>query len=233
MPQGSCSGRVATPMLCARVFGVAADSRLLKNNSAREILMLATTALVFFVTIFSSATFKTNQRSCYCRRLLLSGQASATRIFALCTFDMLVKVCLEDLQGSCLLIFCDMFHTHATPRPTTLTVSFAPHLSHVLPLRTPYGSLCQNQAGARSTPPTFRMYTTGDIFETLGAEVVMRYRDVSWTGNKVGAGQHKSNGATRRRQEVSVVEMQVTWVGGCTHILVWLDSVEVPQVRRL
>lgn len=77
------------------------------------------------------------------------------------------------------------------------------------------------------------MYTTGDIFEALGAEVVMRYRDVSWTGNKVEAGQYTSNGTTRRRQEVSVVEIQVTWVGGCTHILGWLDAVEVPQVRRL
>lgn len=76
------------------------------------------------------------------------------------------------------------------------------------------------------------MYTTGDIFEALGAEAVMRSQDVSWTGKKVEPGQSKSNGVTRRRQEVSVMEIQVTWVGGCTHILAWLDSVEVPQVVR-
>ncbi|CAM9156837.1 unnamed protein product, partial [Laminaria digitata] len=86
-----------------------------------------------------------------------------------------------------------------------------------------YGCL-KNQAGAGSTPPTFRMYTTGDIFEALGAEAVMRSQDVSWTGKKVEPGQSKSNGVARRRQEVSVVEIQVTWVGGCTHILAWLDS---------
>lgn len=92
----------------------------------------------------------------------------------------------------------------------------------------------QNQAGAGSTPPTFRMYTTGDIFEALGAEVVMRSQGVGWTGKKVEPGQNKSNGAAKRRQEVSVVEVQVTWVGGCTHVLAWLDSVEVvPQVRRV
>ena len=77
------------------------------------------------------------------------------------------------------------------------------------------------------------MYTTGDIFEALGAEVVIRSQDVSWTGKKIEPGRSESNGVTRRRQEVSVVELQVTWVSGCTHILGWLDSVEIPQLRRL
>ena len=86
----------------------------------------------------------------------------------------------------------------------------------------------QDQSGAGSTPPTFRMYTTGDIFEALGAEVAMRSRDVSWTCRDAASGQNGPNGAARRRrEEVSIVEVQATWVGGCTYILAWLDSVEV------
>lgn len=91
------------------------------------------------------------------------------------------------------------------------------------------------------TPPTFRMYTTGDIVEAFGADVVVRSRDLE--GKAAGevelgevqlrsdptssAGSEGSTAsATRRKQVVSLVEIQVTWVGGYTHVLGWLDSVE-------
>jgi len=98
------------------------------------------------------------------------------------------------------------------------------------------------------TPPTFRMYTTGDIFEAFGADVVVRSRDLE--GKAAGevelgevqlqsdptspAGSESSTSittttasATRRRQVVSLVEIQVTWLRGYTHVLGWLDPVEV------
>lgn len=94
--------------------------------------MLATTPLAFFVTIFSSITLKTNLRSCFCRHLLLFGQASATRM--MCAFDVLARVCLENFTWR-LFAYLLRHVSHSRKAPsTTLTVSFAPHLSHALPL---------------------------------------------------------------------------------------------------
>lgn len=98
----------------------------------------------------------------------------------------------------------------------------------------------QDLAGVALTPPTFRMYTTGDILEALGAEVMVRSRDVGeGAAGAVELGEVEPNtdpsnsadsdGGTStatRRQVVSLVEIQLTWVGGYTHVLGWLDSVE-------
>lgn len=84
------------------------------------------------------------------------------------------------------------------------------------------------------------MYTTGDIFEALGADVVVRSRDIGGeTEGEVKLGEielgfdptgsadsNNSSTPTRTRQVVSLVEIQVTWIGGCTHVLGWLDCVE-------
>lgn len=87
------------------------------------------------------------------------------------------------------------------------------------------------------------MYTTGDIVEALGADAVVRSRDIGGqtTGEvKLGeielnvdptssldADDSSSTSLTRQRQIVSLVEIQVTWIGGCTHVLGWLDCVDV------
>lgn len=84
------------------------------------------------------------------------------------------------------------------------------------------------------------MYTTGDIFEALGADVVVISRDIggetegevklgeieSNTGPTSSADSDDSGARTRTRQVVSLVEIQVTWIGGYTHVLGWLDCVE-------
>lgn len=69
----------------------------------------------------------------------------------------------------------------------------------------------QDGAGVTTLPPTFRMYTTGDIFEALGEEVMMRSR-------RTAAG---------HRQIASLVEVQMTWINGHTHVLAWLDIINV------
>lgn len=86
------------------------------------------------------------------------------------------------------------------------------------------------------------MYTMGDIFEALGADLVVRSRDIRGnTEGEVKLGEIELNidpissadsdnsrtTPTRTRQVVSLVEMQVTWIGGFTHVLGWLDCVEV------
>lgn len=96
------------------------------------------------------------------------------------------------------------------------------------------------------------MYTTGDIFEALGEELVLRSRKapLKSTGGDTATAQKrggdtedggeskvgeetsdidKRDNTARRRSRVqvaSLVELQVTWVGGCTHLLGWLDLVE-------
>lgn len=85
------------------------------------------------------------------------------------------------------------------------------------------------------------MYTTGDIFDALGADVVARYRDIGGeTEGQVDLGDielnvdptssadfdKSSTTRTTPRQVVSLVEIQVTWIGGYTHVLGWLDCVE-------
>lgn len=87
------------------------------------------------------------------------------------------------------------------------------------------------------------MYTTGDMVEALGAEAMVRSRDIGEAASaevKLGeversadpsssadADSDGGNGAARRRQVVSLVEIQLTWVGGYTHVLGWLNSIEV------
>lgn len=86
------------------------------------------------------------------------------------------------------------------------------------------------------------MYTTGDILEALGAEAMVRSRDIGEGASgevELGGVELRTDsstsaddsgdgtGAARRRQVVSVVEIQLTWVGGYTHVLGWLDSVEL------
>lgn len=85
------------------------------------------------------------------------------------------------------------------------------------------------------------MYTTGDIVEAFGADVVLRSRDIEGeTAGEVELGEVRLNSdrmssascdsstasSARKRQVVSLIEIQVTWVGGYTHVLGWLDSVE-------
>lgn len=85
------------------------------------------------------------------------------------------------------------------------------------------------------------MYTTGDIFEALGADAVVRSRDIGGeTDGEIMLGDiqlsidptssadfdDSSVTPTRTRQVVSLVEIQMTWVGGFTHVLGWLDCVE-------
>ena len=84
------------------------------------------------------------------------------------------------------------------------------------------------------------MYTTGDIFEALGAEVVVRSRHIGGETErevKLGeieldfdpidlAGSDDNRAPARTRQVVSLVEIQVTWIGEYTHVLGWLDCVE-------
>lgn len=105
----------------------------------------------------------------------------------------------------------------------------------------------QDEAGVESTPPTFRMYTTGDIFEALGEDVMLRCRDGGGNNNMEEgevAPVYKSPTPTPRlstgggvehspparpllgRQVVSLVEIQVVWIGGQTHLLGWLDVVQ-------
>lgn len=84
------------------------------------------------------------------------------------------------------------------------------------------------------------MYTTGDILEALGAEAMVRSREIgdgasgdvelgevelSTNPSNSADGSEGGTGAVRRREVVSLVEMQMTWVGGYTHVLGWLDSV--------
>lgn len=82
-------------------------------------------------------------------------------------------------------------------------------------------------------PPTFRMYTTGDIFEVLGEEVMVRSRDGEVkSAEEEGTMESKSSDShdprsSRKRHVVSLVELEVSWVGGHTHLLGWLDNVEV------
>lgn len=114
--------------------------------------------------------------------------------------------------------------------PMCLTATPVPPPRHLV-VRIMVWSLYQDQTGVGSTPPTFRMYTTGDIIEALGAEVVMRARDVERdVAGKVQRGEidvgKGCRGRRAKRQAVSVVEMQVTWVGGYTYLLGWLDVVE-------
>lgn len=89
------------------------------------------------------------------------------------------------------------------------------------------------------------MYTTGDIFEALGADVLVRSRVIGGESEgevKLGeielnmdpassadpdCSRSPSTTPTRSRQVVSLVEIQVTWIGGYTHVLGWLDCVEV------
>lgn len=101
-----------------------------------------------------------------------------------------------------------------------------------------------------STPPTFRMYTTGDIFDALGEEVMLRFRDKhaaepfsAEDGTTVGqsalgfdencrysspSSPPSSCSRPRRvRQIASLVEIQVAWVGGCTQLLAWLDFMQM------
>lgn len=85
----------------------------------------------------------------------------------------------------------------------------------------------QDYDGVALTPPTFRMYTAGDIFEAFGAESIVRYR-VAGGGTaraaETGEPQAKDSIAARRRQVVSVVEIQVTWRNGYTHVLGWTET---------
>lgn len=87
------------------------------------------------------------------------------------------------------------------------------------------------------------MYTTGDIFDALGEEVMIRSRDdmrLQGEGETPGARRrgylgeamsssdyspYRSPAASspRRREIASLVELQVTWIGGHTHLLGWLD----------
>lgn len=87
------------------------------------------------------------------------------------------------------------------------------------------------------------MYTTGDILEAVGAEAMVRSREIgdgasgdvelgevelsSDPPSNSADGSEGGTGAVRRRKVVSLVEMQMTWVGGYTHVLGWLDSVEM------
>lgn len=85
------------------------------------------------------------------------------------------------------------------------------------------------------------MYTTGDIFDALGADVVARYRGIGGeTEGQIDLGDielnvdptssadfdKSSTARTKQRQVVSLLEIQVTWIGGYTHVLGWLDCVE-------
>lgn len=74
------------------------------------------------------------------------------------------------------------------------------------------------------------MYTTGDVFEALGEDVMVRSRDTIVDGPREQAGGGpcgRVSPTVRRRQVVSVVELQVTWVGRYTHLLAWLDFVQM------
>lgn len=73
------------------------------------------------------------------------------------------------------------------------------------------------------------MYTSGDIFEALGADVIVRYRDTEGecaAEAEVVEPDFTDTVATMRRHVVSVVEIQVTWRSGYTHVLGWLDGGE-------
>ncbi|CAM9362249.1 unnamed protein product [Ectocarpus fasciculatus] len=104
-----------------------------------------------------------------------------------------------------------------------------------------YGCL-KDRAGEALIPPTFRMYTAGDIFDAFGDDAVVRSRDIAsgdtWRGAALeeieGSGSSDDSSSTasdtsgsvtaRPRWEVSLAEIQVTWVNGYTHVLGWVDS---------
>lgn len=99
----------------------------------------------------------------------------------------------------------------------------------------------QDRAGVALIPPTFRMYTTGDIFDAFGDDAVVRSRDIASEETSRGTALEEVEGsssddssstasdisgsvATGPRREIYIAEIQVTWVDGYTHVLGWLDS---------
>lgn len=85
------------------------------------------------------------------------------------------------------------------------------------------------------------MYTAGDIFDAFGDDAVVRSRDIASGETSRGAALKDIEGnssddssstasdtsgsvTARPQREVSIAEIQVTWVDGYTHVLGWLDS---------
>ncbi|CAM9126849.1 unnamed protein product [Scytosiphon promiscuus] len=94
------------------------------------------------------------------------------------------------------------------------------------------GAICgclEDHDGVALTPLTFRMYTSGDIFEAFGAETVVRHRDAGGgLEGEAEVGEFKANDTATgmRRQVASVVEIQATWRSGHTHVLGWMETEE-------
>ncbi|CAM9498582.1 unnamed protein product [Ectocarpus sp. 12 AP-2014] len=99
----------------------------------------------------------------------------------------------------------------------------------------------KDRAGVALIPPTFRMYTAGDILDAFGDDAVVRSRDIASGETSRGAALEEVEGSSSDdssstasdtsgsatagpRREVSIAEIQVTWVDGYTHVLGWLDS---------
>ncbi|CAM9689284.1 unnamed protein product [Ectocarpus sp. 13 AM-2016] len=99
----------------------------------------------------------------------------------------------------------------------------------------------KDRAGAALIPPTFRMYTAGDILDAFGNDAVVRSRDIASGETSRGAALEEVEGSgsddsssaasdtsgtatAGPRREVSIAEIQITWVDGYTHVLGWLDS---------
>lgn len=107
----------------------------------------------------------------------------------------------------------------------------------------------QDQAGEESIPPTFRMYTTGGIVDAFGREATLRTRagifptpeevilDVAPESamddrgasvrEPTDAGASHAARVSVRRELASLVELQVAWAGGYTHLLCWLDHIRL------
>ncbi|CAM9655828.1 unnamed protein product [Discosporangium mesarthrocarpum] len=97
-----------------------------------------------------------------------------------------------------------------------------------------YGGL-KDSYGFEYIPPAFRMYTTGDIEDALGERALCRVRkDVhgvvgSCSDAGGGRGREVGHGSNPAVEVASLVEVQVTWVQGKTHVMGWVDCLRCAE----